>query len=325
MSKFLKERAILKKGIRQFFDTRGYLEVETPIAVITPGAEEYLRYFATQWWDSKDQATNLWLRSSPELHMKQLLAENHKKIYQIAPCFRNRGERADWHHPEFSMLEWYEQDLDFNPFIEQTGDFLKFTHQWLQSCRVDVNLKIPDKIPKFSVAELFSHLGIDLIDLDPDLPKKAELAGVKSITKIDTFVSSYFKVFLEKIEPLLAKETIAAVYDYPASQAALAQVHNGLAKRVEFYVQGIELSNGFKECLDFQENLKRFNNINLVRSHERFEIPEIDPNFLEALKDDIPPSCGNALGIDRWLALLLGHTSLDQVIPFRKSQIYREN
>jgi lysyl-tRNA synthetase class 2 len=257
--------------------------------------------------------------------MKQLLAENHKKIYQIAPCFRNRGERADWHHPEFSMLEWYEQDLDFNPFIEQTGDFLKFTHQWLQSCRVDVNLKIPDKIPKFSVAELFSHLGIDLIDLDPDLPKKAELAGVKSITKIDTFVSSYFKVFLEKIEPLLAKETIAAVYDYPASQAALAQVHNGLAKRVEFYVQGVELSNGFKECLDFQENLKRFNNINLVRSHERFEIPEIDPNFLEALKDDIPPSCGNALGIDRWLALLLGHTSLDQVIPFRKSQIYREN
>ena len=322
MSKFLLERAILKKGIRQYFEDQGYLEVETPVAVITPGAEEYLRYFSTQWWDSHNQVTNLWLRSSPEIHMKQLLAAGHKKIYQISTCFRNRGERADWHHPEFSMLEWYEKDLEFNDFIEQISEFLGFTRDWLIASHVECKLEIPKKIPKFSVSELFNKIGITLIDHDPDLARKAEIAGVKSITQSDSFTTAYFKTFLERIEPILANETVAAVYDYPCSQAALSEIQGGLAKRVEFYVHGVELSNGFRECVDFQENLKRFSDINLVRNLEGFETPESDPLFFKALSDGIPPCCGNALGVDRWLALLLGHNSLDHVIPFRNSGSY---
>ena len=323
MRNYQRERFHLKTCIREFFGERNYLEVESHVVVITPGSEEHLRYFGTTWMDYQNRPHQLWLRSSPEIHMKQILAQGENRIFQIAPCFRNHGEHSEWHHPEFSMLEWYEKGLSFPQFIDQTEEFLRFT-----SCRfaelVSIkNLSFPNPIPRYSLHEIFAHVGIELVDLDPYLAKKAENAGVLSINDQDDFHSAFFKVLLEKIEPILSKEEAAILYDYPPSQAALAEVEEGVAKRVEFYVKGVELSNGFKECLSFHENELRFARANKFRESMGYESHANDRHFFECLKQKIHATCGNALGIDRWLALLLGHSSVHQVIPFRHSDTYR--
>lgn len=320
---YQRERSLLKRIIRSYFDNKDFLEVETPIAVISPGTEQYLRYFKTEWVNYHGEGHSAWLRSSPELHMKQLLADGHDRIYQIATCYRNHGELSDWHHPEFQMLEWYEKDLSFDDFISQTEDFLKETKREFDTKSKQSNLALPKLFSKFSVHELFEHFSIELVDRDPDLPMKAKQASVQSITDNDDFHSAYFKVFLEKIEPLLARENACIVYDYPASQAALAAIEGNVAKRVEFYVKGVELSNGFKECLSWNENLTRYRETMHLRKNDRIETPEEDPNFFEALRRGIPPCCGNALGFDRWLALLLGLESIAKIIPFRNKNIYR--
>src|SRR5262245_31277285 len=103
-----RHRARLKAAVREFFGWRGYIEVDTPVAVACPGTEVYLRYFRTEWVDLRGGRHPLYLRSSPELHMKQALSKGLPRVYQIAPCFRNGGELTPWHHPEFSMLEYYE-------------------------------------------------------------------------------------------------------------------------------------------------------------------------------------------------------------------------
>jgi len=323
MSNFQRQRHYLKLSIREFFNGRGYLEVESPLVVITPGSEDHLRYFGTTWQDYQNLPHQLWLRSSPEIHMKQILAEGEDKIFQIAPCLRNHGEFSDWHHPEFSMLEWYEKNLSFSDFIEQIESFLKFTSERFAELNSSKALLIPKAIPRISVYEAFASAGIDLIDMDEELPRKARDANVLSVNEHDDFFSAYFKVLLEKIEPLLAKEQVAILYDYPPSQAALAEIEDGVAKRVEFYVRGIELSNGFKECLSAEENARRFAKTDSYRRSQGYETPDQDRLFFESLQQNLGPACGNALGLDRWLALLLHHNSIHQVIPFRNSDMYK--
>ena len=322
---YQRERHSLKKIIRSYFDPLEYLEVETPIAVVCPGTEQYLRYFETTWLDYNGLDRKLWLRSSPELHMKQLLTGGHDRIYQFATCFRNHGEFSEWHHPEFQMLEWYEKDLGFNDFIGQIEDFLTVTSADFSRINRLHPFKLPKVFTKFSVTELFKIFGIELTDLDPALPQKAKNAGVISITENDDFHSGFFKVLLEKIEPFLAQQKAAVVYDYPESQAALATVENGYAKRVEFYIDGIEISNGFQECLDYQENLNRYRSTMSFRKKIGLETPDEDDYFFSSLQLGLPPSCGNALGFDRWLALLLGLNNISSIIPFRNKNIYKIN
>ncbi len=325
MQNFQRQRHYLKTCIRDFFNERGYLEVESPVVVITPGSEDHLRYFGTKWLDYQNASHEFWLRSSPEIHMKQILAQGEDRIYQIAPCFRNHGEHSDWHHPEFSMLEWYEKNLSFSNFIEQIELFLRFTNERFSKMNHSHHLAMPKVVPRLSVYEAFAHVGIELVDLDPELPQKARHADILSVNENDDFFSTFFKVLLEKVEPLLAKEDIAVLYDYPPSQAALAEVDDGVAKRVEFYVRGIELSNGFKECLSPEENARRFAKTDEYRRLQGYETPRQDPQFFECLRQGIGSACGNALGLDRWLALLLGHKSIHQVIPFRNSDLYRNH
>ena len=325
MHNFQRQRHYLKTCIREFFNERGYLEVESPVVVITPGSEDHLRYFGTKWQDYQNVSHQLWLRSSPEIHMKQILAQGEDRIYQIAPCFRNHGEHSQWHHPEFSMLEWYERGLSFPEFIQQIELFLRFTSERFAKMNHSRPLAVPKEVPRISVYEAFAQVGIELLDLDAELPHKAQQANVLSINQNDDFFSAFFKVLLEKIEPILAKEDVAILYDYPPSQAALAEVEGGVAKRVEFYVRGVELSNGFKECLSAEENARRFAKTDEYRRSHGYEAPGQDRLFFESLRQDLGSACGNAVGLDRWLALLLGHTSIHQVIPFRSSDLYRHS
>ncbi len=312
-----KSRNILKAAIRDFFGHQEYLEVDTPIAVPCPGTERYLDYFATSWVDHHDRPHSLWLRSSPELHMKQIMAKGATKIFQISNCFRNNGELSKWHHPEFTMLEWYEANFSWPAFMEQTLSLLRETYEYVsRHLPTDPKLNI-STFRYITLKEAFwEFAGLELIDEDPELASKAKDKGIVSVQPGEDFDTAFFKILLEKIEPEIEKLGSVVLHDYPASQAALARIEDGVARRFEVYVRGIELSNGFFELIDAKENKKRVQETNTFRQGIGKAVTLEDEHFYQALHQ-VPPCCGNALGFDRWLALILGHHNLDKVVPFR--------
>jgi len=314
----LQARAKLKSAVRAFFGARAYLEVDTPVAVACPGTEVHLRYFPTEWLDYRGTTQRLFLRSSPELHMKQTLALGAERIFQMAPCFRSGGEYSEWHHPEFTMLEWYEAGLSITAMIAQTEELLRFSHDYIGS-----SLVLPKIFERVTVAEAFHRwVGVELCDGDPELARKGTTAGAISLRDDDDFETAFFKLLIEKVEPGMAALGGAVLMDYPASQAALATVSGGVAKRFEFYIGRIELCNGFDELLNVDANQQRLTESNRRRAELGYEIPLADSAFMAALAKGIKPCSGNALGLDRWLALLLGLDSIAAVIPFRLAGIY---
>lgn len=310
-----KNRNKFRSKVRNFFEFREYLEVETPVGVISPGVEVHLDYFKTSWLDFRGNPHDLYLRSSPEIHMKQLLSQNeYKKIFQFSTCFRNGGEFARWHHPEFLMLEWYEKGICFEEYMSQTESLISEAFSYFSR-------NSPLKFQRLSVFEAFeSFVGIELIDKDCELAEKAKTAGVVSVQTGDDFETSFFKILIEKIEPQFKAMNAVSFYDYPESQAALAKVVNGKAKRFETYVHGVEISNGYWELLDPIENQGRIDFSNEERLKIKKGVIPVDQDFIKALQLGVDSCCGNALGMDRLLALALGHQGVDQVIPFRNAQ-----
>jgi elongation factor P--(R)-beta-lysine ligase len=311
-------RNTLKRFIRTFFESKGYLEVDTPILVKTPGTETYLRYFETQWLDYKSQKHPVWMRSSPEIHMKRLCSQGYDKVFQMAPCFRNHGELSDWHNPEFTMLEWYEKDKQFSDLISDTENLIQSSFEQVRG-----QLKIehqPFTFTRLSVYEAFeSFCKVKLIDHDEELPQKLEKQGIESITENDDFESAFFKALLERIEPEIAKMKAVSFYDYPPSQAALSKVEDGKAKRIETYINGVELSNGFLELLNPADNIQRIKDTNILRENLNIEVPQEDEDFYASmglLDQSIDSMVGNALGFDRLLALILNSKDLNDSVPF---------
>jgi lysyl-tRNA synthetase class 2 len=265
--------------------------------------------------------------------MKRALALGLRKIYQIAVCFRNRGELAPWHHPEFTMLEWYEAGIGFREFMDQTEDLLRFTREEIASRRPgSVALKLPPRFRRLSVEEAFVEFaGLSLVDGDPGLARRARERGISAVGEDDDFETAYFKILVEMVEPGLRSLGCAVLYDYPASQAVLAKVEGGWAKRFEFYVGGVELCNAFLELTDPAENRRRIADSCARRGHlargrtppaPEHDEPRPDEEFLRAVEAGIPPCAGNALGLDRWLALLLGLDGIARTVPFRESGVW---
>jgi lysyl-tRNA synthetase class 2 len=313
----LKARQTAQDAIHQFFRSRDYLSLDTPIAVRSPGTEVHLGYFATEWQDFRGDATRLYLRSSPELHLKQALALGLERVYHLGKCFRNHGELADWHHPEFTMLEFYQNGISLSDFMTLTAELVEAVAVGLQKAGFAVRMPKakPDRLSMF---EAFSRwAGIELIDGDPELARKGLAKGFPSLRADDDFETAYFKILLDVIEPRLKDQEAVFLYDYPASQCALARVMNGRAQRFELYLQGVELCNAFDELLDPAANRERIRSSNEQREKlGHGAVPE-DEDFFTALEQNLKPCSGNALGFDRLLALLLGETTLDRVVPFR--------
>lgn len=320
-----KLRAAMRRTIRDFFDSNGFTEVETPCLVRTPGTEVYLNYFETSWESLRDERELLYLRSSPELHMKQALAAGCQKIYQLGPCFRNKGEIGAWHHPEFTMLEWYHCGSTYESFMTETADLLREVTKSITALGYQ-SLAIPDNVPTFTVADAFKKFsGILLVDQDPDLAGQAKMAGVVSIRGDEDFDTAFFKILLEKIEPALGLFPVAILCDYPPSQAALAAISGGVAKRFEFFLNGIELSNAFLELSGRAENEARIKESSGKRKDVGLPAVPLDADFLEAMEAGMPSCAGNALGFERLLALLLGDHGISGVLPFRQSSVWRKH
>ncbi len=245
-----------------------------------------------------------WLRTSPELHMKRLLAAGYPKIYQMGPCFR-ADERGERHHPEFCMLEWYHAGGNYLDILEETQALLRHVSQAVLGrtslAYAGQNIELAGQWPIITVAEAF-----------------LKFAGWNPAIAFD---ANRFELDLvEKVEPKLTRDRPVVLMDYPAEVAALARrkpQDQRTAERWELYIGGLEIANAFGELTDPAEQRARFAACAAERNTRGQTVYPLDHAFLAALEDGLPDCAGIALGVDRLLMLLTGALSLDSVLPFR--------
>lgn len=309
----LRLRAQLLRRIRDFFAAREVLEVDTPVLAPAAATDPALRSFRTHYdGPGLPPGQILHLHTSPEFPMKRLLAAGSGPIYQLCKAFRD-GEAGRHHNPEFTLLEWYRPGWDHERLMVEVEELLR---------AVSAGLCPAPETQCYRYAELFqAFLGVDPLTADvATLSAVAAAAGVQPPAGMPEADSDPWLDLLltHCIEPRLP-EGLIMVYDYPASQAALARVRADdppVAERFEVYWNGVELANGFHELLDAREQRRRFEHDNARRRQRGLTEMPLDERFLAALEQGLPPCAGVALGVDRLHLLIAGATRLDQINAF---------
>lgn len=291
----LELRARIVKAIRRFFEDEGFLEVNTPVMTAAPAPEPYIDAIGTD--------DGHFLITSPELYMKRLLAAGYERIFQITPAFR-RGEQGRFHHPEFTLLEWYRAGSDYETLQDDCRRLLTVVCQAVG--RLDPwevrgrRLQITGDWGCFTVHEAFRIF-----------------AGWEPSDAVDQ--TRFDQDLVEKVEPHLGFPTPCILKDYPAGQAALARLKPGdasVAERFELYWNGLELANGFSELTDGDVQGERFREALEERERLGLRTYPWPQHFLDCMPL-LPQSCaGIALGVDRLVLLLAGATHLDDVSAF---------
>ncbi len=304
----LRLRAELLRKLRRFFDERGFLEVETPILSADVVVDRHLDPFAVAVGEGPAQRT-MWLQTSPEFAMKRLLAAGGEAIYQVTHVFRS-DEQGRLHNPEFTMAEWYRVGDDLHAGMQLLGEL------------ADELLGLGPAEP-ISYQQAFErHAGIDPHTADAGalsaILKRHDRSAPESLS-LDDRDSWLELVLMELVEPELGKSRPQILYDYPASQAALARVRPGppaVAERFELYIRGIELANGYHELLD-PAVLRERNRVNnqARRADGKQALPE-ESRLLAAMEAGLPPSSGVALGFDRLVMLAANADHIADVLPF---------
>jgi lysyl-tRNA synthetase class 2 len=297
----IKARAQLLAKIREFFATRNILEVETPLLDYSTIPDPNIHSFVAKYGRK-----NLYLQTSPEFAMKRLLAKGTGSIYQICKAFRNEEAGAQ-HNPEFTILEWYHIDFDHHTLMDEMDELLHY-------------ILGAKPAQRFSYQQIFmQYLGVD--PLASSIEKLQQCALKNGLNNIPDLTSDDWLNLLltHVIEPHLGQNQPTFIYDYPASQAALARISESdsrVAERFEVYIKGLEIANGFHELNNSQEQRQRFvHDLQKRRELGLAEIP-IDEQFLQALDNNFPDCAGVAVGIDRLLMLLLDTRSIQDVIMF---------
>ena len=314
-------RADVLRGIRSFFDSRGFTEVETPLLTHSPGMEPHLRAFETH----TESGRPLFLTTSPEYAMKRLLSEGLERIYQVCKSFRDEQPAAH-HNPEFSMLEWYRAYTDYRHIADDTESLVaELTERITGSTRLsfrDNTIDVARPWVRMTVREAFnrySDVNSDPCDEPGAFLEGARKSGIASIDESDDFDTAFFKIFLDQIEPHLGSSRPTILMDYPASMGALAKRSSDeptVAERFEVYIAGIELANAFTELNDPTEQRDRLESEAAERASLGMPRHPIDESFLDALSSGMPPSGGIALGVDRLIMLLSGADHIADVLAF---------
>lgn len=322
---FLHARGRIKAAIRAWFEAQGFTEVEPGCLQASPGNEAHQHAFKTELVGPDLERRPLYLHTSPELACKKLLAAGERKIFALAPVFRNR-ERGALHAPEFTMLEWYRVEEPYSAVMDDCAALLKLAAETVDNRFVSwrgVTSNPHAEPERITVAEAFSrYAGIDLLaSIGADgndrgrLAAMAESAGASSRTD-DTWADIFAKLLTALIEPKLGNGRPTLLTEYPASEAALAQrcAHDArLAERFELYCCGVELANGFGELTDAGEQRRRLD-AEMDKKEARYgERYPIDEDFLAALAH-MPPASGCAMGFDRLVMLATGATRIEQVL-----------
>lgn len=279
----LRVRGGVLRACREFFWSAGFIEVETPVRVAAPAPELHI---------DAPRSGAYWLRTSPELHMKRLLAAGHTRIFQIGPCFRE-GERGLRHNPEFTMLEWYRAQADYRDILRDTQELLRHVVRRITGAdRIACGAGAVDVSPPwhvFTVREAF-----------------LTYAGWDPVAAYDA--DRFDLDLVNCVEPALPRDRPCVLTNYPAAAAALARLKPddpSVAERWEVYIRGLELANAYSELTDAVIQRERFMACNAARRAAGREAYPLDEAFLAALPR-LPPCGGIALGVDR-LAMLLAN------------------
>jgi lysyl-tRNA synthetase class 2 len=303
--KRLRERAEVLSRARRFFDSRGFVEVETPVLVPSPGLDLHLDAFEVA---GGDRGAPRWLITSPEYQMKRLLGDGWQRIYQLVRCFR-RGEQGARHNPEFTMLEWYRANDGVESVMRDTEQLVAATTGGGVKLG-DRRLDLRPPFERLTVCDAFArHAGWS--------PEETLDAAAHDEDR-------YFRALVDCVEPALERMDHGVfLVDYPASQASLARRRLGdprVAERFELYVAGLELCNGFGELVDATEQRARLEHDRESRRLRGLPVYPVDERFLEALAS-VPPSAGNALGLDRLVALACGSTDIADFLAFTADEV----
>jgi lysyl-tRNA synthetase class 2 len=296
--KALQQRAPVLQEIRHFFTEKGYLEIETPHRIPTPAPEAHIDAIPSSTW---------FLHTSPELCMKRMVAAGYGKVFQICRCWRDR-ERGSLHLPEFTLLEWYRAGGDYWSLMEECEELICFVAQAIgtgrtirfRECKIDLfppweRISVKEAFQRYSHTTVTEALKKNLLD----------------------------EIMVEDIEPRLGLRKPTFIYDYPAERGALArlkQEDSTVAERFELYMGGLELANGFSELVDSEEQRKRFRLENENRQARGKPIYSMPDRFLAEL-DEMPPSAGIALGVDRLVMVFLDARTIDEVVAFTPEEL----
>lgn len=277
-------KARLLSILRLFFESEGFLEAITPVRIKAPAPEEHIEAV---------KSDGRFLRTSPELEMKRLLAAGYEKIYQAGSCFR-AGERGRLHREEFLMLEWYQAGIDYMELLGFTKRMLIFCAEKLPASNIDFS----GEWKVFTVDEAFREFA--------------------DISVFDALKNDKFEELLvTKVEPSLPKGKPVVLMDYPAGQASLARLKKddpGVAERWELYLDGVEIANAFGELVDAKEQKERFSaSSELRKANGMADYPE-PLEFFEALDSGIPESAGCAMGLDRLALVFAKENTLDNIV-----------
>jgi len=303
-------RAKLNACIRSFFSDRNVLEVETPVLSTAGNSDPNIASFSLDFSGRTDGAPRTrWLRTSPEFALKRLVSAGVGDCYEIGRVFRD-GESGGRHNPEFTMLEWYRVGWDHQRLIEETAELVRAA---LALVGREATMQ------RIAWRDLYQQR----LGLDPIAAGIGELQNALGDIRIDPEGlnrDDWLDLLLTHcLQPAFPIDRMLVVYDYPASQAALARVRPGdppIAERFELYLGPLELANGYHELTDAAEQRARFERDLSIRRERGAFIPPLDARLLDALQAGFPACAGVALGVDRLLMAMLRSDRIADVLAF---------
>lgn len=293
------------KNIRAFFDARGVLEVETPLLASAGNTDVHIESLKTTFRDQ-----DYYLNTSPEFAMKRLLAAHREPVYQICKAFRD-DELGPMHNPEFTMLEWYRPGFDMHQLMDEIEE--------LALVLADGQLNAFQFISYGQVFEQYAKLNPHLASAEDCRQCAVQYDIEQPVGMADNRDEWLDWLLTQLVLPSLPSDQFTFIYDYPASQCALARLReNGqgikVASRFELFYGETELANGFHELSNADEQRQRFEAENKTRMAENKPVVKMDEYLLAALEHGLPDCSGVALGLDRLLMIITGCNSIEQVL-----------
>lgn len=300
----LELRASMLRAAREYFAATRTLEVDTPTLAAAGVTDIHLASI-----EARANGQCRFLHTSPEYAMKRLLAAGCGDIWQACKVYRD-GESGRWHNPEFTLIEWYRLGMDHHALM---SDVERLLAAMLPPAR---DLDRAERLSYQDAMQL--HAGVDaLADPTPVLIARLDVAGIDVPGELHQDRDACLDLIMATlVGPHLGHERLCFVYDYPASQAALAQARGPVASRFEAYLDGIELANGFHELTAPAEQRARFENDALERARRGLRPMPVDERFLAALEHGLPECSGVALGFDRLVMCASGARHIDEVLAF---------
>ena len=308
----LRLRAQVLADIRRFFSARAVLEVETPLLSLSSGTDPQLDFFTTDYCSPPLRQT-LFLQTSPEFAMKRLLAAGSGSIYQLCKAFRN-GESGRFHNPEFTLLEWYRVGFTLPQLMDEIAELMAALFNGHRALGPTQRVSYQELFQGYTGLNplVFSYQDYCAYARECLAPEAVNLCGADHGLWLDF-------IFSHQVQPYLGENAVCMVYGYPACQSSLARINADnpqVADRVEIFINGIELGNGYYELTDAQEQSRRFDEEQAIRQQQKRPVTVKSERLIAALEAGLPECSGMAIGLDRLLMLMANSATIADVLNF---------